>query len=61
MTACGMRPPRRLANERGIALTVVLLIPVIVLLLGTTLIGVSVTENLAASNVAEMKKPFCRC
>ena len=49
---------RRLANERGIALAVVLLILVIVLLLGTTLIGVSVTEDQAGSIRADMKKAF---
>ncbi len=58
MALCRMKSQRRLASERGIALAVVLLILVVVLLLGTTLIGVSVTEDRAGSIRADMKKAF---
>ncbi len=50
-----MRSQCRLANESGLAMAVVLLFLVLILLMGTTLIGSSVTENQAASMVAGMK------
>ena len=53
-----MTSQRRLANEGGIALAIVLLILAVVLLLGTTLIALSVTEDRAGSIVANMKKAF---
>ena len=58
MVARWMKSPRRLTNERGMAIGVVLLILVLVFLLGVTLIGISVTENQAGSSVADMKKAF---
>ncbi len=53
-----MKSKRRLADQSGIALAIVLLILVVILLLGTTLIGLSVTENQAGSTVADTKKAF---
>jgi hypothetical protein len=58
MAACGMRSQHRLANERGMAFAVVVLILVVLLLMGSTLIGLSMTENLAGANVADTKIAF---
>ena len=49
---------RRLANERGIALAAAMLTLVLILLLGTTLVQVSMSENLAATIVADEGKAF---
>ena len=58
MVARWMKPPHRLPTERGIALAGVLLLLVIILILGTTLLGLSMTENQAGSLVADTKAAF---
>ena len=58
MATCRVKSQRRLASEKGIALAIVLLILAVVLLLGTALIGLSVTEDRAGLIVAETKKAF---
>ncbi len=53
-----LKSRHRLGTESGLALAVVLLILVVLLLMGSTLIGLSTTENLAGANVAHTKIAF---
>ncbi len=58
MDADWMKSQRRLANQKGMALAVVLLILAVILLLGTAMVTVSVTEGQAASVVSDTKNAF---
>ena len=52
------RPPRRLADQGGMAVVVALLVLALLSLLGITLMGLSVTESQIGSNEADLKKAF---
>jgi len=51
-----MRPPRRLADQGGMAVVVALLVLALLSLLGITLMGLSVTESQIGSNESDLKK-----
>src|SRR5574341_84498 len=50
------RPPRRMADQRGMAVAIALLILALMSLLGITLMGLSVTESQIGSNESDLKK-----
>jgi Tfp pilus assembly protein PilX len=56
IVAYDMRPPRRLADQKGMAVVVALLVLALLSLLGITLMGLSVTESQIGSNEADLKK-----
>jgi Tfp pilus assembly protein PilX len=58
VVAYDMRPPRRLADQKGMAVVVALLVLALLSLLGITLMGLSVTESQIGSNEADLKKAF---
>src|SRR3990172_8589356 len=58
IVAYDMRPPRRMADQRGMAVAIALLILALLSLLGITLMGLSLTESQIGSNEADLKKAF---
>jgi len=56
IAAYDMRPPRRLADQGGMAVVVALLVLALLSLLGITLMGFSVTESQIGSNESDLKK-----
>lgn len=56
IAAYDMRPPRRLADQTGMAVVVALLVLALLSLLGITLMGLSVTESQIGSNESDLKK-----
>ena len=58
IVAYDMRPPRRIADQTGMAVVVALLVLALLSLLGITLMGLSVTESQIGSNEADLKKAF---
>jgi len=58
IVAYDMRPPRRMADQRGMAVVIALLILALLSLLGITLMGLSLTESQIGSNEADLKKAF---
>src|SRR5574341_41857 len=50
------RPPRRMADQRGMAVAIALLILALMSLLGITLMGLAVTESQIGSNESDLKK-----
>src|SRR3970040_632756 len=50
------RPPRRMADQTGMAVAIALLILALLSLLGITLMGVSLTESHIGSNESDLKK-----
>lgn len=58
IVAYDMRPPRRMADQKGMAVVVALLILALLSLLGITLMGLSLTESQIGSNEADLKKAF---
>ncbi len=56
IAAYEMRPPRRLANQGGMAVAIALLILALLSLLGITLMGLSLTESQIGSNESDLKK-----
>jgi Tfp pilus assembly protein PilX len=56
IAAYDMRPPRRLADQTGMAVVVALLVLALLSLLGITLLGLSVTESQIGSNESDLKK-----
>ena len=56
IAAYEMRPPRRLADQTGMAVAIGLLILALLSLLGITLMGLSMTESQIGSNESDLKK-----
>ena len=53
-----MTPPRRMADQKGMAVVIALLILALLSLLGITLMGLSLTESQIGSNEANLKSAF---
>src|SRR3990172_12110845 len=58
IVAYDMRPPRRMVDQKGMAVAIALLILALLSLLGITLMGLSLTESQIGSNEADLKKAF---
>ena len=56
IAAYEMRPPRRMADQTGMAVAIALLILALLSLLGITLMGLSLTESQIGSNESDLKK-----